>query len=186
MFGDGDKLTLSIPESENAMWSAVDGTTELKHVPLSDVNDVKFLIFQPSTGRARHALLDLSDAMAPDGKYTQVVVVKQKDEAEYRQCWPARTLLVLPASADALGVGASRYWIQHFSSAVMDPAFPFIFVLDDSVLYWKRTLNSLPVVVFRTLARGVRHTYIDSLPRLPLIALLYPSLTGGCVCGQCT
>jgi hypothetical protein len=143
MFGDGDKLTLSIPESENAMWSGVDGITELKHVPLSDVNDVKFLIFQPSTGRARHALLDLSDAMAPDGRYTQIVVVKQKDEAEYRQCWPDRTLLVLPTSADALGVGASRYWIQHFSSAVMDPKFPFIFVLDDSVLYWKRTLNRL-------------------------------------------
>jgi hypothetical protein len=143
MFGDGDKLTLSIPESENAMWSGVDGITELKHVPLSDVNDVKFLIFQPSAGRARHALLDLSDAMAPDGRYTQVVVVKQTDEAEYRQCWPDRTLLVLPGSADALGVGASRYWIQHFSSAVMDPEFPFIFVLDDSVLYWKRTLHSL-------------------------------------------
>ena len=55
----------------------------------------------------------------------------------YRQHWPGLTMLVLPTSADDLGIGASRYWIQLFAEQVCEPNFQFCFVLDDSVQYWK-------------------------------------------------
>jgi hypothetical protein len=148
-FNEGkDTVVLSMPESEKSLWwdvaedKTVDRTTvKPKSLDSLHGDDIKFMIFQPSVGRAQDALLDLSGAMAPFGKasrkYNQIIVVKRSEEEDYRRCWQNRTLLVLPESADGLGVGASRYWIQTFAAA-MDPEFPFIFVLDDSVHYWKR------------------------------------------------
>ena len=139
-----DTLVLSVPVSEKKWWdlptqSLSDGVVDCGDKPpkiSAESRDIKFPIFSPSVGRADIGLLDLSDAI-PTSSYLHVVVVKPQEIAEYRERWPDKTLLVLPDSADAKGVGASRYWIQRFAEVACSADFPYCFVLDDSVEYWK-------------------------------------------------
>lgn len=103
---------------------------------------VLFPIFMPSAGRARTARLCLekpmeSDWLDQDWGYVQIVCVKQNEKDDYMKHWPHLNFLVLPESANDLGIGASRFWITHAARKICPDDFQFIFMLDDNVLAWK-------------------------------------------------
>ena len=130
------ELELNVPDSERKWWTDPEQPDTPPKMSASLIAGIEFPIFTPSVGRSDVGLLDLSDAI-PTSTYLHVVVVKIQEADEYRKRWPNKTLLVLPASATGKGVGASRYWIQRFAEVACRNAFPYCFVLDDSVQYWK-------------------------------------------------
>ena len=131
-------MQLSVPQCQACWWDLTGPLPKLAANEKPGETPIRFPIFIPSSGRAECALLDLSDAF-PDKQmpYNEIVVVKEKDHAVYRKYWPNLTLLVLPVSANELGVGASRHCINLFAYASSLEDFPFCFILDDSVQYWK-------------------------------------------------
>ena len=114
---------------------------------IDTADSVTFPIFMPSCGRADTALLDLSRAF-PTQRYNQIVVVKHKEADAYRRGRPHLTFLVLPPSADDLGVGASRYWIIECAKHLLrGHSRPFTFIMDDNVLFWRGTIFHLRLII---------------------------------------
>jgi hypothetical protein len=131
--GIGEECSLlSIPESQTKWWNLESEEVAVQERLWESYDTIKFPIFVPSSGRPDIALLDFSGTI-PSNEYLQIVVVKKKEHIEYRQCWPHHTLLVLPESADDLGIGASRYWMQRFAEKM---GMRSVFVLDDSIQCW--------------------------------------------------
>ena len=72
-------------------------------------------------------------------EYLQIVTVKCSEREEYIRCCrdPNVVFFELPASADELGIGASRYHMKRLATSICPVDFPFCFFLDDSVHFWK-------------------------------------------------
>ena len=72
-------------------------------------------------------------------EYLQIVTVKCCEREDYMRCCPNPDVVFfeLPASADELGIGASRYHMKKLATSICPADFPFCFFLDDSVHYWK-------------------------------------------------
>lgn len=138
-----EAAALHVPDAQAQTWRGDAGSAAApSEVPpqwtLAGKRKCKFLIFTPSTRRHGVALLDLSATFPSDVAYTQVVVVTESEVELYQRLWPHLTILQLPESAEALGVGASRHWIQKFATQVVGATdFPYCFVADDSLSYWK-------------------------------------------------
>jgi hypothetical protein len=152
---DEEELQLWVPKKRVADWwdKSQPKTPRLKlKTGIDSSNSILFPIFMPSTGRAATGLLDLSKTI-PVRRYNQIVVVKAKEADAYRRGRPDFTFLVLPPSADDLGVGAGRYWILEFAKqALRCHPHPFIFVVDDNVDFWKgETRSYCPLVCPRSL-----------------------------------
>jgi len=142
-----EPLELWVPDADMDQWwngPLPDAPPTLKVEADVGRDRVRFPIYMPSAGRANTALLDLSAALENTAA-VHIIVVKHRESDEYRRGRSHMTFLVLPPSADELGIGASRLWIQRFAARVMDPAFPYCAVLDDNIEYWKgRTLPNDP------------------------------------------
>lgn len=148
---DGEPEALELWAGENSVknWWVTPGlgsTAPPTLRPNTDsVNSVRFPIFMPSAGRSSTALVDLSAAI-PNCRYNQIIVVKANEADEYRRGRPHFTFLVLPESADTLGIGASRFWTVAFAQKVTgNTDFPFILMLDDNVDYWKGIGNHIVI-----------------------------------------
>jgi hypothetical protein len=162
--GDEEELQLWVPKERVAEWWDVSDPKQPKlKTDINAADSILFPIFVPSTGRAATSLLDLSRTI-PERRYNQIVVVKAKEADKYRRGRPDFTFLVLPPSADDLGVGAGRYWILELAKTLLrDHPHPFIFVVDDNVDFWKGTsanvcARSLVFVhFFEPTARATQH-----------------------------
>lgn len=97
---------------------------------------ILFPILMPSSGRAEFARLDLRPAM-PKRSYVQLVCVKKSELDQYRRFWPTLSFFELPASADELGLGASRFWMMQLARKICAQSFRFFFMMDDNVQGWK-------------------------------------------------
>jgi hypothetical protein len=160
------RFTVTLPDSDGVMEDLVlwvpakrDGVEDWWVVPeegsdstltltadIDPADSISFPIFMPSCGRDNIALIDLSQAI-PERRYNQIVVVKAKEADEYRRGRPDFTFLVLPPSADDLGIGASRYWILEFAKQTLrDHPQPNIFVADDNISFWRGETALLTLV----------------------------------------
>ena len=169
--GDREKLTLWVPRDRVDDWWVVSqheplaGSTVTLRDDIDTADSVMFPIFMPSCGRAATALLDLSRAI-PMLRYNQIVVVKHKEADAYRRGRPHLMFLVLPPSADDLGVGASRYWIMECAKHLLrGHSRPFVFVMDDNVLFWRGTISCLHLSSCAQSCRGPTKLHIFILLR---------------------
>merc|ERR1740130_864033 len=89
--------------------------------------------------------------------YVQIVCVKETELSNYKGSWPQLSFFELPASATALGIGASRHWMLKLARKICAEDFPYFFMLDDNVQAWKGQR------IVGTAERPYTDTYFDTL-----------------------
>ena len=108
--------------------------------------DLDIPIFTPSSGRAayemdRRAYLNITKALTCDKTstaktYCQLVFVKEAEVEDYKKHYPSISFVELPKRANALGVGAPRYWMLEFAKNLDIDKY---FSMDDSTWQWMGT-----------------------------------------------
>ena len=116
-------------------------------------------IFTPTTGRHDVGLMNIYHTIE-GANHLHILVINQSEATSYRHLWPDHILMVLPDEERFKGYGAICYWIKAFagqnyeanckhlssvkSEEKKEHIWPFILIMSDSCLMWKKLRLQTP------------------------------------------
>ena len=119
----------------------------------------------PSSGRAKTALLDLSDAMEGKESFVEIVVIRPEEKYDYFKTallHPALDVFVMNISSYNT-VGEARWVAKKLGEQITDGTeMKHLFILDDNILFWNGiTLINDPCNLFGLEANHVTSQRTD-------------------------